>query len=83
MLRVASPIGKDLDSLADMVTFGVVPGIVMYKLISIGIFYEINESAGQPMLRALLKQVNDQPFSVIWLKYVAFLITIFSAIRLA
>jgi CDP-diacylglycerol---serine O-phosphatidyltransferase len=33
MLGVASPIGKDLDSLADMVTFGVVPGAMLYKLI--------------------------------------------------
>ena len=33
LLHVSSPIGKDLDSLADMVTFGVVPGIMMYKII--------------------------------------------------
>jgi CDP-diacylglycerol--serine O-phosphatidyltransferase len=33
MLGVASPIGKDLDSLADMVTFGVAPGVILYKLI--------------------------------------------------
>ncbi|MBC7865276.1 MAG: CDP-alcohol phosphatidyltransferase family protein, partial [Bacteroidia bacterium] len=34
MLKVSSPIGKDLDSLADMVTFGVVPGVVMFRLLS-------------------------------------------------
>lgn len=34
LLKVSSAIGKDLDSLADMVTFGVVPGVLMYKLIS-------------------------------------------------
>ena len=33
LLNVVSPIGKDLDSLADMVTFGLVPGVMMYKLI--------------------------------------------------
>src|ERR1700745_4159577 len=33
ILKVSSPIGKDLDSLADMVTFGVVPGVVMFQLI--------------------------------------------------
>jgi CDP-diacylglycerol--serine O-phosphatidyltransferase len=33
MLGVASPIGKDLDSLADMVTFGVVPGAMLFTLI--------------------------------------------------
>ncbi|MGI4740379.1 MAG: CDP-alcohol phosphatidyltransferase family protein [Janthinobacterium lividum] len=30
-LRVSSPIGKDLDSLADMVSFGVVPGAILYE----------------------------------------------------
>lgn len=37
-----SPIGKDLDSLADMVTFGVLPGFMMYKL--------LGESSPQPYL---------------------------------
>lgn len=36
MLRVASPIGKELDSLADVVSFGVLPSLVMYKMISGG-----------------------------------------------
>ncbi|MBL7918503.1 MAG: CDP-alcohol phosphatidyltransferase family protein, partial [Bacteroidia bacterium] len=35
-LNVASVIGKDLDSLADMVTFGLVPGFVVYKMLQIG-----------------------------------------------
>ncbi|SNQ43985.1 CDP-alcohol phosphatidyltransferase family protein [Cellulophaga lytica] len=33
MLKVQSELGLQLDSLADMVTSGVVPGIVMYKLL--------------------------------------------------
>ena len=32
-LRAQSPIGKELDSLADMVTFGLVPGLIMHKLL--------------------------------------------------
>ena len=32
-LGVSSPMGKELDSLADMVTFGVVPGFIMARLI--------------------------------------------------
>ena len=32
-LKVASPIGKELDSLADMVSFGVLPSFVMYKML--------------------------------------------------
>jgi len=34
-LNVQSTIGKDLDSLADIVTFGVLPGFVMYKIMGI------------------------------------------------
>jgi CDP-diacylglycerol--serine O-phosphatidyltransferase len=33
MLKVTSPIGKELDSLADMVTFGVLPSVIMFLLI--------------------------------------------------
>ena len=35
-LKVSSPLGVQLDSLADMVTSGLVPGQVMYSLISYG-----------------------------------------------
>jgi len=34
-LNVQSPLGLQLDSLADLVTSGVVPGIIMFKLISL------------------------------------------------
>ena len=33
-LRVSSAIGKDLDSLADMVSFGVVPGAIFFELLT-------------------------------------------------
>ena len=33
LLHVSSPIGRELDSLADVVSFGVLPALVMYKLI--------------------------------------------------
>ena len=36
LLNVKSPIGKELDSLADMVTSGAVPGLVMYQLMRAG-----------------------------------------------
>jgi CDP-diacylglycerol--serine O-phosphatidyltransferase len=35
-LKVTSPIGKELDSLADMVSFGLLPSLVMYKMIGAG-----------------------------------------------
>lgn len=34
-INAQSSIGKDLDSLADLVTFGVVPGFIVYKLLGI------------------------------------------------
>ena len=71
MLQVSSPIGKDLDSLADMVTFGVVPGVIMYKLIFL-IYLNANISVSFELIEKKL-----------YLCYVAFLIPIFSAIRLA
>ncbi len=33
LLKVSSPIGKELDSLADMVSFGFLPAAIMYQLI--------------------------------------------------
>lgn len=42
LFQVSSPIGLQLDSLADMVTSGVVPGIVMYQL--------MGSSSGYPKL---------------------------------
>ena len=36
-LRVSSPLGKELDSLADIVSFGVVPGAMLYRLLSGGV----------------------------------------------
>jgi CDP-diacylglycerol---serine O-phosphatidyltransferase len=57
-LKVTSPIGKELDSLADMVSFGVLPSVLMYSI--------IKEQGTHPML-----------------PYLAFVIAVFSALRLA
>ncbi|BDD07862.1 phosphatidylserine synthase [Fulvitalea axinellae] len=35
LTKTSSPIGKELDSLADMVTFGVLPGVVVYTMLRI------------------------------------------------
>lgn len=35
VLNVHSPLGKELDSMADMVSFGVAPGMILYVLLSI------------------------------------------------
>ena len=72
MLKVSSAIGKDLDSLADMVTFGVVPGFVMFQLIQLSMknYHEISYG-------------DELPLFYGYLKYSAFIIPIFSALRLA
>jgi len=43
LLKVQSELGKQLDSLADMVTFGVAPGIIVYQLIKLSL---LNQYAG-------------------------------------
>jgi CDP-diacylglycerol--serine O-phosphatidyltransferase len=57
LLKVHSEIGKQLDSLADMVTFGFLPSYILFQLL----------------------QMNDAGI----LSFVAFLIAVFSAFRLA
>jgi len=69
-MKINSEIGVQLDSLADMVSFGLVPGLMM--LILLDQFFPINNS-GQ------LKVVFDIP----WLPFLGLLITLFSALRLA
>jgi len=58
MLKAYSPMGKELDSLADMVSFGLAPGAIVFSLLSQTAISE-------------------------WLPYLAFLIPVFSGLRLA
>lgn len=63
LLKVHSELGKQMDSLADVVSFGVVPGFFMYKL------YQMSWQSGEP--------------TIDFLPYLALLIPLFSALRLA
>lgn len=67
-LHQGSPMGKELDSLADMVTFGVVPGMVMFQLIR---FADTSAIGGDANLVST------------YLPYVGFIVPLFSALRLA
>jgi len=62
LLKAYSAIGKELDSLADVVSFGVLPSVIIYQLF------------------LLAPQIDSIS---VWLNYSAFLIAIFSALRLA
>ena len=64
LLKAYSNIGKELDSLADVVTFGVAPGMIVYVFLR-------NTALG------------NLPSSFIYLALLAFLIPVFSALRLA
>ncbi len=65
LLQVSSPIGKELDSLADDITFGLAPASIVFSL-----FKEVHYPASlEPVMHIM--------------PYTAFLIAIFSALRLA
>lgn len=69
LLGVQSDLGKELDSLADVVTFGVVPGFVMYNLI----VFSIGTAAP-----------NIQPENALfYTAYLGLLVPLASAYRLA
>ena len=57
LLKVSSDVGKDLDSLADLVSFGVAPSIMIFSL--------------------------QMQYNTGWIHYVALIIPIFAALRLA
>src|ERR1700743_200630 len=37
MMKVSSPFGKQLDSLADVISFGVAPGMILYQFLRLGV----------------------------------------------
>ncbi len=68
-LKAYSAIGKDLDSLADVITFGLAPGMIMYVLLQ-------NSFAGQN----LHQEYSIGQYMVL---SISLLIPVFSALRLA
>jgi len=69
-LGVSGDFGKQLDSLADMTTFGVLPGIMLYQYISIG-FGEY------------FTPIDERPITHVLLEFTGFLYALFAALRLA
>ena len=70
ILKANSELGKQLDSLADLISFGVAPGMILFQLIHISITSE------------KFLSTTDLELSTLYPTMVAFLIPIFSAIRL-
>lgn len=80
MLKVQGDLGKQLDSLADVVTSGVVPGIVLFQLISNSVENETWENA----VKSVLKMGNEHYFtSSFFISLVGLLFTLGAAYRLA
>lgn len=70
LLKAKSNIGKDLDSLADIVSFGVLPGLMLYQFIVISSYQ-------------FYVPFTERPLAMHFLAGTAFVLPIFSAIRLA
>ena len=77
-LKVQSELGLQLDSMADMVTSGLVPGIVMYKLISNAVSMASTETDGHWGFTMQLDGLEQS-----YLPLIGLLITLASAYRLA
>ena len=71
ILKVSSPLGVQLDSLADMVTSGVVPGVVMYQMLD-----HIQENNA-------FYNVTEDTFYMKLVPFIGFIITLGSCMRLA
>jgi CDP-diacylglycerol--serine O-phosphatidyltransferase len=93
-LGLQGELGKQLDSLADMITFGVAPGLMMLNVIVVSIYAEgpyygmnFNEYAHFQMnnwVNAMFHGVpNSLDASISFLPFVALLIPFFSMFRLA
>ncbi|TYB77016.1 CDP-alcohol phosphatidyltransferase family protein [Bizionia myxarmorum] len=78
-LNVSGPLGVQLDSLADMVTSGLVPGVVMFKMLHLSLGKPVAEGS-----EALWSGANFwEGLDYAPLAFVGFLITLSSAYRLA
>ena len=75
-LNVQSELGLQLDSLADMVTSGLVPGIILYKLIAIAV-------DAPPMAASNEWSVHWSGFSMSFIPVIGLFVTLASAYRLA
>lgn len=78
-LKQYSEIGKQLDSLADMVTFGVVPGVVMFQLLR----HALNLNDTELNAWGTNKVLHHYDQFNYPLALIAFIIPLFSALRLA
>lgn len=95
-LNLAGELGKQLDSLADMVTFGIAPGVLAFVMLALGNsqpFQELTEwiilSKDPELIRTIIKNSIDAVFenqltnNYAWLPFLGLIIPFFSLFRLA
>lgn len=70
LLKINSEIGKQLDSLADVVSFGVAPGLILFQFLII-------------IQYAYFTPIEERTFNIMAFASLGFLVSIFSAYRLA
>jgi len=79
LLNVQGELGKQLDSLADVVTSGVAPGIVMFQLL----LKSIHEQWANDLSCEVGNWISFEEYHLHWLPFIGLLITLASAYRLA
>jgi CDP-diacylglycerol--serine O-phosphatidyltransferase len=81
LLNSSSPIGKELDSLADCVTFGVVPGIVLMQLMNA----DLRSNFYSNVITSSLFEHggNNIPPTIFPMALIGLVVSLFSALRLA
>lgn len=82
MLGISSPLGKQLDSLADVVSFGVVPGAMLYMLLSDASCGVIFPDGGFPAYPPLSAAPGEAVPLVCAAALPAFVLPMFAAMRL-
>ncbi len=72
LLKVSSPMGKELDSLSDLISFGFAPSVILYSLLKQIMFHDIR-----------FVDLHTINFSQILILVSPLLIAVFSGLRLA
>lgn len=76
LLKVTSPIGRDLDSLADVVTFGILPGMMIFHIFGFSGAIRSENVFDLFLVGSVVERAG-------YISYIAVIIPVFSAIRLA
>jgi CDP-diacylglycerol--serine O-phosphatidyltransferase len=80
LLNVSGELGKQLDSLADMVTSGVVPGIIMFNLLYQSSFKNLDT---QFIDQGISPVIISNDYILSWTSYIGLLLTLGAGYRLA